>query len=168
MKFWFALVVLALSVTSSFAQEIRMVPYDNLFQGLEVVKKGSDLEIVRDGRELVNKTVVEVPSGALHVRHNFLVESDENSSLHMVVLQETPTAVLKDTDGVKKTRTTSLRTLYYCNGSDTIGCMTVFRALLKSGLQMQSWGVPTLEGLSALPDKELVFSFYVNSIGKFR
>ncbi|MEQ1499853.1 MAG: hypothetical protein ABL917_00580 [Parcubacteria group bacterium] len=168
MKFVLAFAAFALSVTPSFGQEIRVVPYESLFHGLEVVKKGPSLEVVRDGRELIDKTVVEVPSGALHVRHSFFVEGDENSSAHMVVLQEAPTAVLKDADGEEKSRTASLRVLYRCKGSDTVGCMTAFRALLMSGLQMQSLGVSNLEGMSVLPDKDMIFSFYVNSVGKFR
>ncbi len=168
MRLILAVVFTLVSISPALGQETQVVPFGNYFEGLSNVKSAEGLTIIRGERELTNRMIVEVPGSALTMNHGFRMISDEKSSLHMMVLEQTPTVTIRDTDGTTKVKATSLRIHYNCDETDAVACGIIFRAMLESGLQMQSFGVPNLEGLSALPEGDLVFSFYVNRIGKFR
>lgn len=167
-NFAFAVVMLVLFVVPTFAQDVRVLPFESLFQNLEAVPNGNGLDVVQAGRPLHVYTVVEVPPGAMRVRFIYSLASDESSSLHLVTTDTARTISIRNTDGEIVQRKVTVRLMYFCKNVEETTCRGTLQSLLDQGVRIQSLGVPNLEGLESLPEKDLILSFRMASNGKLR
>ncbi|MDO8471154.1 MAG: hypothetical protein Q7S49_00895 [bacterium] len=166
--FWVVPVVLAQTPEDVVnIMNAKTVDWSKFWQGLEFTKLADGRwEFAHEGRSLHDYTVVEVPANTLSVRHLYVVTSNTDYILYIVILNPKVVLHIRGEVGMSS-RDASIRTVFVCKLATGLMCQQVLDALLRQGAQMQSLGVAN-RGYEhgALPEQP-VFSFLLNSSGKF-
>jgi len=148
-------------------QNAKTVGWSEFWHSVEFTRQADgQWEFTHEGRLLYDYIVVEVPANTLSVRHLYVVTSNTDYVLYIVILNPKVVLHVRGETGMSS-HDASIRTVFVCKLATGLMCQQALDALLRQGTQMQSLGVANRGYEHGVLPEQPIFSFLLNSSGKF-